>query len=141
MATFNKFNVFVEDLAEGKHNLGSDTLTIALTNSAPAAGDASISAITQISYSTLVGGVGTGRNVTASSSAQTSGTYKLVIADKVLTASAAVATFRYIVLYNNTSTTKPLIGYYDYGVGGVTLANAETFTINFQSASGVLTIA
>ena len=36
MATFNKFNSFVEALAEKVHNLGSDTLTVALTAAANA---------------------------------------------------------------------------------------------------------
>ena len=36
MATFNKFNSFVEALSEKVHNLGVDTLTVALTNTLPA---------------------------------------------------------------------------------------------------------
>lgn len=35
MATFNKFNAFVEHLAEGVHNLQSHTLKVMLTNIAP----------------------------------------------------------------------------------------------------------
>jgi hypothetical protein len=37
VATFNKFNQFVEDLAEKVHNLQSDTLKNLLTNTAPVA--------------------------------------------------------------------------------------------------------
>ena len=39
MATFNKFNSFVEAMAEKAHNLGSDTLKLALSNTAPSASD------------------------------------------------------------------------------------------------------
>ena len=39
MASFNKFNAFVEYLAEGVMNLQGDTLKIALTNTAPVAGN------------------------------------------------------------------------------------------------------
>jgi hypothetical protein len=86
MATFNKFNSFVEAVAEKVHNLGSDALVIALTNSAPSASNTQLSDITQISYTNL-----SSRAVTTSTSAQSGGTYKLVCADLVLTASGAVA--------------------------------------------------
>lgn len=134
MATFNKFNSFVEALAEKKHNLGSDQLVVALSNSAPIASNTQLSDISQIAYTNL-----SSRNVTTSSSSQTSGTYKLVCADLVLTASGAVATFRYIILYNDTATNDEVIGWYDYG-SGVTLAASDTFTIDFSASSGVLTL-
>lgn len=134
MATFNKFHSFVEALAEKAHNLGSDQLVIALSNSAPVATNTQLSDITQISYTNL-----SSRNVTTTSSAQTSGTYKLTLTDLVLSASGAVATFRYVILYNDTSTGDLLIGWYDYG-SGITMANLDTFTIDFNASSGALTI-
>ena len=39
MATFNKYNCFVENLAEKVLNLQSDTLKVALTNTAPTSAD------------------------------------------------------------------------------------------------------
>lgn len=136
MATFVKFDAFVEDLAEKVHNLGSDQLVVALTNTAPtAATDGQLSDITEITYTNL-----TSRNVTTSTSAQTSGTYKLVCADLVLTASGSVGPFRYVVLYNDTATNDELIAYWDYG-SSVTLASGETFTVDFDATNGVLQIA
>lgn len=138
MATFNKFNSFVEALAEKVHNLGSDTLTIALCASAnaPVATNSQLSNLTQIAYTNL-----SSRVLTVSSSAQTSGTYKLVINDLTLTASGgSVAPFRYIVIYNDTATNDELIGWYDYG-SDVTLNSGDTFTIDFDGTNGVLTIA
>lgn len=134
MATFNKFNQFVADKNNGVHNLGSNTLKAMFTNVAPIATNAIKTDITGIA----AGGGYTagGETITVSSSAQTGGTYSLVTADKVFTATGAVATFRYVVLYNDTPTSPldPLIGWYDYG-SAVTMANAETFTIDFGATT------
>lgn len=138
MASFVKFNSFVEAVAEKVHNLGSDTLKVALTNTAPNATDTQLSAITQISNGN--GYTTGGTAATISSSSQTSGTYKLVLADVVFTASGSMGPFRYAVLYNDTATNDELIGYWDYG-SSVTLAASETFTVDFDAANGVLQIA
>ena len=134
MATFNKFNSFVEALAEKVHNLGSDQLVVALcaAANAPVATNTQLTDLTQISYTNL-----SSRNITTASSAQSSGTYKLTLTDLVLTASGTVATFRYVVIYNDTATNDELIGWYDYGAN-VSLINGETFTIDFDGTNGVL---
>lgn len=134
MAAFQKFDSFVEALAEKTHNLGADTLTVALTNTAPGATNTVLANITEISYTNL-----SSRVLTSVTSSQTSGTYTLDAADLVLTASGTVPTFRYVVLYNDTAASDELIGYYDYG-SAVDLLNGETFTITFD-ASGILTLA
>jgi hypothetical protein len=137
MASFNKFNSFVEALAEKVHNLGSDQIVVALTAAAnaPVATNTVLANLTQISYTNC-----SSRNVTTSSSAQTSGTYKLTLADLTLTASGTVGPFRYVVLYNDTATNDELIGWYDYG-SDLTLANGETFLIDFDGSNGALTLA
>lgn len=132
MATFNKFNSFTEALAEKVHNLGSDTLTVALTNTAPVATNTVLANITQISYTNL-----SSRVITTTSSAQTSGTYKLVLADLVLTASGSVGPFQYVVIYNDTATNDELIGWYDYG-SALTLANTDTLTLDFDQTNGLI---
>jgi hypothetical protein len=132
MASFTKFNSFVEALAEKTHNLGSDSLKVALTNSAPSASNTVLSNITEISYTNC-----SSRAVTTTSSAQSSGTYKLVLQDLTLTASGTVGPFRYVVLYNDTAASDELIGYYDYA-SAITLASSDTFTINFDDSNGVL---
>lgn len=140
MATFNKINSFVENLAEKVHNLGSDTLKVALcaAANAPVATNTVLANLTQISYTNL-----SALTLTTSSSAQTSGTYKLVLADLVLTSSVGdVAGFRYIVIYNDTATNKELIGWYDYGSDLVLHgANGDTLTIDFDATNGVLQLA
>ena len=81
--------------------------------------------------------------VTVSSSSQTSGTYKLVLADATLTASGgSIGPFRYLTLVDTTPTSplKPLIGWWDYG-SSITLADGESLTVDFSAADGVLQIA
>lgn len=136
MATFNKFNSFVEAVAEKIHNLGSDQLRIALTNAAPTASNTVLVNITEITYTNC-----SSRLVTTSASAQTAGTYKLTCADLTLTASGGtVGPFRYVVLYNDTATNDELIGWLDYG-SSITLSDTETFLIYFDGTNGVLTLA
>jgi hypothetical protein len=139
VATFNKFQPFVEALAEKAHNLGSDTLKVVLTNSAPTASMAALSEITQVANGN--GYTTGGTAATISSSAQSSGTYKLVLADVVFTASTGtIGPFRYAALHNDTSTTDLLIGYWDYG-SSITLQDTETFTVDFDATNGVLQLA
>lgn len=140
MAVFNKFNSFVEDLAEKVHNLGADALKVALTNTAPVSTNTILGNITQIAAGN--GYTTGGAAVSITSSAQTSGTYKLVLADVTFTATGSMGPFRYAVLYNDTPTSPvdPLIGWYDYG-SSITLGANETFTVDFDPTNGALTIA
>lgn len=136
MATFNKFQPFVEDLAEGVHNLGTGAFIAFLTTHAniPLVTYRTLSQVTPIAYTNL-----STRAITTTSSVQTSGIYKLILADLVLTASGAVATFRHAGIYNDTPTSPadPLVGWWDYG-SDVTLASGETFTYDFDASNGVL---
>ena len=138
MATFNKFNSFVEAVAEKVHNLGADTLKIALTNSAPLATNTQLSNITQIASGNGYTTGGTTASITSSS--QTSGTYKLVLADVVFTATGVMGPFRYAVLYNDTALNDEVIGWWDYGTS-LTLNSGDTFTVDFDVSNGVLTLA
>ena len=128
MATYNKFQCFVEDICEKKHNLGSDTLKVALSSAAnapSASADVKLADITTIAAPAV-----DTTTLTVSSSGQSSGTYKLVVADLTMTASGAVGPFRYVIIYNDTATNKELIGWYDY-TSEVTLASGDTFKLDF----------
>jgi len=133
MATYTKIDSFVEAVAEKVHNLGSDQLKVALTNTAHTASWTKLSDLTEVSYTNL-----STRNITTSSSAQTSGTYKLVVADLVLTSSGGTTgPFRYVYIYNDTATNKELIAYFDYG-SSITLQDTDTFMIDFDGTNGLL---
>jgi hypothetical protein len=139
MATFNKVNTFVLDLAEKKHNLSSDVLKVALTNVAPTAASTAWS-IGTFTLAGVDGYTAGGNTLSITSSSQTSGTYKLVWGDTTFTSSGTIGPFRYVILSNDTSTTDLMIGYYDYG-SSITLASGETFTVDFDPSAGVLTLA
>jgi hypothetical protein len=154
MSAFNKFNQFVEDLAKKVHNLNADTLMVLLTNTAPVAGDTIVDTTTTpctvkstsnaVEVAAGNGYTKKGNAAAFSSGAQTSGTYKLVLADPTLwTASGGtIGPFRYAVLYNDsgaTSATRPVIGWWDYG-SSVTLQIGETFTVDLDGTNGVLTL-
>lgn len=109
---------------------------MALTNIAPSASNTVLANITEIAYTFL-----STRTITLTSSAQTSGTYKLVLADLTLTSTGgSTAAFRYVVIYNDTATNKELIAYYDYG-SALTLNDTDQFVIDFDATNGLLTIA
>jgi hypothetical protein len=138
MATYTKFNSFVEAVHTGKHNLATGVIKVALcaTASAPVATNTQLSNLTEISYTNL-----SARTVTTTSCVQTSGTLKFILADLVLTSSVGdVAAFQYVVLYNDSATNKELIGFYDYAAA-ITLHGAagDTFTLDFDNVSGVFT--
>lgn len=135
MATFQKFNQFVEDLAKGVHNLSTGQLKVALTNTAPVAANSVYADLTSPLATTNLSGANP-FNVTTTSAEQTSGTLSLVLVDLTLTATGAVGPFRYVVLYNDTPTSPadPLIGFYDYG-SSVTMASSETFLIDFAATT------
>ena len=131
-----KVHSFVENLAEKQIDLSGANLTIALTNTAHTATWDELADLTQVAYTYC-----SARVVTVTSSAQTTGTYKLVLEDLTLTASGgAVGPFRYIYLYDDGSTGDKLIGYYDYG-SALTLADGDSLLLDFDASNGVLTIA
>ena len=135
MAVYNKFQAFVANIANKKHNLASDQLVIALTNTIPTAGMVALSELTQIAYTNL-----SSRNITTVSSTQSGGTYSLKLADLTLTASGAVGPFQYVVIYNSAATNFELIGWYDYG-SAVTLASGDAFIVDFDGTNGLLQLA
>lgn len=141
MASYVKYNVFVENLAEGVHNLGSNTLKIMLSNTAPNVSTHTVRAdVTEISGGNGYTSGGTAITVTGSS--QSAGTYSLTqSADVTFTASGgSIGPFRYAIMYNDTPTSPadPLICYWDYA-SSITLADTETFTIDLGAT--ILTIA
>lgn len=135
MATYNKFQDFVEQLCRGTHDLraAGHTLNIYLSNTTPSASlDAVKADLAEITNQNgYTAPVDTQQDMTESG-----GTATVTATDIVITASGGtVGPFQYVVLYNDTPTTPgidPLIAWWDYG-SAVTLQDGETFTIDFGS--------
>ena len=141
MATYNKFNVFTQDLIDGAHNFASNTFKVMLTNTAPVATNAVYADVSAGDLATLNGYTNGGGTTTISLS-NTTGTEKVVATNVVTTATGAVGPFRYVIVYNATQTTplKPLICWFDYG-SSISLANGETFTFAPDATNGLFTLA
>ncbi len=142
MASFNKFNIFVANLAHKIMDLSmsADVLKVALTNTLPVATNQVFADIVEIAAGN--GYTAGGTVTTISSSAQVSGTYRLISGNVTFTASGGtIGPFRYVVVYDSTpgSPNKPLIGWYDFG-SGVTLNSLDTFTVAFDQTNGILSI-
>ena len=135
MATYVKFQQFVEDLGTGVHDLDSDTLKLYLSNATPSVSDdavkADLAAITEENGYAVA-------TVGNTAYSQTTGTGTLVGDDVTWTATAGgFGPFRYVVLYNETATDDPLIAYWDYG-SAISVSEGESFLADFGSS--ILTI-
>lgn len=141
MTTLNLINDWLENMVENA-DLESDQFVVALSDTAPGSettpptgdGDGILGNVTEVAYTNC-----STRNITTSSSGQTSGTYSLVLTDITLSASGGpvpdTGTFRYVYIYNDTVATPadPIVGYYDYG-SAITLADGENILVDFGAS-------
>jgi galactitol-specific phosphotransferase system IIC component len=128
MATYNKFTPAIENLFEGI-NAGSDSWVIKLATAVNQAAGT----ITEVANGN---GYTTGGNAAATtSSSQTGGTFKLVLASPTAwTATGAGFTFQYAVLVDSTTSTN--VAYWDYG-SSQAVAAGETVTVTLDATNGV----
>jgi hypothetical protein len=144
MATFNKFQDFVEQLGLAKHDLNAHALHVYLSNAVPSA---SLDAVKADLAEIAAGNGYTADGIdTLNTWAEAAGTGTLTGTKAVWTCvTAAMAAFQYVVLMNFTQTSpvKPLIGWWDYA-SALTLQVGETFSVKFnnsETTGTILTIA
>lgn len=135
MASFVKFQDFIEQVGKGVHQLhaAGHTLKVFLTNEAPLATDT-----VKLDMAEIAAGNGytAGGEDTQNDYTESGGTGTCTGVDIVWTATGgSIGPFRYAVLYNDTPTSPadPLIGYWDYG-SAITLLAAETLTLDFGTS-------
>lgn len=138
--SLDPFDDLSEEIGKGSHQWPGDVLKVALTNTQPQQTDAVLADITQIAsgggYTNGAGGGYALANVTFTRSGATA----TLSADSfTITATGGpIATFQWLVVYNDTAAGDLLIGFADCGTP-VTLADGSsaTFTI---TASGLLKV-
>jgi hypothetical protein len=137
VATYNKFNSFVEFLMNKEMDLfgTAETLNVYYSNATPSASadlvKADLAEITnQNGYAAPVD--------TQNDSTRTTGTVTLTGVSFTTTASGgSVGPFQYVVLYDDTPTTPnadPLIAWWDYA-SALTLLDGESFSVKFNNAN------
>lgn len=141
MATYNKFQDFVEQVLLAKHDFSAagHVFKLMLTNTAPAATNTVKADITEI---TAGNGYAAGGEDVQNTLAESAGTATVTGTKVVWTASGgSIGPFRYPVLYNDTQTSPadPLVSWWDHGAA-VTLASGETFTVKFNNGDPTGTI-
>lgn len=138
MATFTFFHEFKKFLGDGTIDLDSHTFKAVLTNTAPTvATDDELADITEIANGVgyLTGGVAL-TSVTWLETGAGLGVWRWNAADFTWTASGGnIGPFRYIVIYDDTATGDPLVGYYDYGTN-LTITDGNAFTVDI-GANGI----
>ena len=139
-ATFNKFNIFVENLGNKTESLKNDgdTIKIYLTDAAPVATNTVFGTPADIAAGN--GYTAGGNACTVTSWTQTLGTLKWIVASPTAwtCVTSPMAQFRYAVIYDSTTTR--LIGWWDY-TAEIVLQVGDTFTITLDGTNGVLQIA
>ncbi len=135
MATYNKFQGFVGYLGLAAVNCNTDQWDIYLSNATPSASADDIK--TDLAEITNQNGY-TAPVDMQNAYSETTGTGTLTGVDVVVSASGAVGPFQYAVMDDDTHASDILIAWWDYG-SAVTLANGESFTVDFGASVFTLT--
>jgi hypothetical protein len=134
MLAYNKYPASIEPAFEGD-NAATAAWKVALSATINAADAAFVAGTTDLA--TAAGYTAGGNAASTTSSAQSGGVYKLVLASPATwTATGGGFTFRYAILYN--STTGISRGYWDYGSSQI-IAAGETVNVALDATNGVFT--
>lgn len=131
MATYNKFQDFVEQLGLGVHNLNTHTFKVYLSNEQPLVTDTVKANIADI---TSENGYPAGGTDIQNVWSEAAGTGTFAGTDVVFTASGgSFGPFQFAVIYNDTAASDELLCWWDYG-SAISCNDTETFTVDFAAA-------
>lgn len=139
---FTFFDIGKLKVLNGTVDLDTDTIKAALTTSSQALSASFSGSSTDARYADLTneasgtGYTAGGQALSSATLSQSSGTVTFDAAD--LTWSALTATFKYLVLYDDTAANKDLIGFWDLNTSGSVTLSGSDLTITFDAA-GIFT--
>ncbi|MCK5606873.1 hypothetical protein KAR91_33535 [Candidatus Pacearchaeota archaeon] len=140
MASYNKFQDFVEQLLKGVHQLhaAGHTIECYLSNEQPLVADTIKADIAEIAIENGYTGAEDAQNDVTEAPA---GTANLTCVDiQIEAAGGTIGPFQFVVMFNETAAAPvdALIAWWDYG-SAITLQDAETFDIDFAATTFTLT--
>lgn len=140
MATYSKFNSFVQDIGRAVMNLNTDTLKLLLTDTLPVATNSVLANITQIAAGN--GYTLNGLTIASTSYAQSGGVASMNGANVTITASGgAIAQWRYAAWYDSTASGGPLIGWADSGAEqNIASGNSVIVQWNSNASTVIFTV-
>lgn len=130
MATFNKFQNFIERLGKGEFDLNGDTFKFFLSNEQPLATDDVKSDIAEI---TNENGYAAPVDI-ENAFTESSGTGTMTAVDKTVTASGGtIGPFQFIVVYDDDHASDALMGWIELA-SAVTLKTGQSLNVNFGAS-------
>ena len=137
MATYNKIDSFITEVAAGTHaafiNADTDVVKVYLSNAAPSASadndKVDIAEITNENGYTAPIDI-------SNASTQTTHVITVTTAATVVVTAAGgtVGPFKYAVVYNENAANDELVCWWEYPGAAITLQDTETFTITFGAS-------
>jgi len=139
VASYNKFNLFTQDVCRATYNFNAaDVFKVMLTNTAPVATNHVYADVSGAELTTT-GGYTVGGISSAMSDSSSSGTEKVLATNVTWTGSGGgMGPFRYVIVYDTTpsSPLKPLVCWFDNG-SSISLNSGDTFTVSFDGTNGL----
>lgn len=143
MAAFNPISNLSLDVFSGNHAMTATGIVykVALSNSLPLS---SYTRFNQITELPAINGYAAGGGISTLTSSNAGATTTIFGTDVTFTAAGGdIGTFRYAVLYKfspgASNTVRPLVGWWDYGVGQI-LHSGDKFIVDFNASQGFLQV-
>lgn len=138
MATYTKYNTFVENLLNKVFDLFGTTDTVKVALASDAANYTTDNALADRTQVANGGGYTTGGEDTQNDSTRTTTTVTETAVDVVWTGTTGFGPFTDVVRYDDTAASDQLINDWPYG-SSISIGIGETFTVDFGASVSTFT--